>query len=132
MKKFAEFMNEGYSHDSAGLSSTHVPHDINDPEVKARINAILGHCAVSEFLNPSAAIGIINSKLGQLGISLDSDAPEISEGGNYTIGMKRYGDQFGKTVDTPHDEFDTKTETVTLSLKVEKLATGSFKVYGSI
>jgi len=125
-------MNEGYSHDSAGLSSTHVPHDINDPEVKARINAILGHCAVSEFLNPSAAIGIINSKLGQLGIALDSDAPEISEGGNYTIGMKRYGDQFGKTVDTPHDEFDTKTETVTLTLKVEKLATGSFKVYGSI
>ena len=132
MKKFAEFMNEGYSHDSAGLSSTHVPHDINDPEVKARINAILGHCAVSEFLNPSAAVGIINSKLGQLGIALDSDAPEISEGGNYTIGMKRYGDQFGKTVDTPHDEFDTKTETVTLTLKVEKLATGSFKVYGSI
>ena len=132
MKKFAEFMNEGYSHDSAGLSSTHVPHDINDPEVKARINAILGHCAVSEFLNPSAAIGIINSKLGQRGISLDSDAPEISGGGNYASGMKRYGDQFGKTVDTPHDEFDTKTETVTLSLKVEKLATGSFKVYGSI
>ena len=132
MKKFAEFINEGTSHDSAGLSSTHVPHDINDPEVKARINAILGHCAVSEFLNPSAAIGIINSKLGQLGIALDSDAPEISEGGNYTISMKRYGDQFGKTVDTPHDEFDTKTETVTLTLKVEKLATGSYRVYGSI
>ncbi len=46
--------------------------------------------------------------------------------------MKRYGDQFGKTVDTPHDEFDNKTETVTFTLRVEKLATGSFKVYGSI
>ena len=88
MKKFAEFMNEGYSHDSAGLSSNHVPHDINDPEVKSRINAILGHCAVSEFLNPSAAVGQINAKLGQLGIALDGDAPKISEGGEYTIGIK--------------------------------------------
>ena len=132
MKRFAELINEGHAHDSAGLSSNHVPHDINDPEVKARINAILGHCAVSEFLNPNAAIGQIDSKLGQLGIALDGEAPEITETGEYTIGMKRYGDQFGKTVDTPHDEFDNKTETVTLTLRVEKLATGSFKVYGSI
>ena len=46
--------------------------------------------------------------------------------------MKRYGDQFGKSVDTPHDEFDEKTEVVQLKLKVEKLESGSFKVYGSI
>ena len=131
MKRFAEFINEGHSTQVGGLESQHVPHDINDAEVKTRINAILGHTAVSEYLNPSAAVGQIDAKLGQLGLSLD-EHPEITETGDYQVTMKRYGDQFGKSVDTPHDEFDEKTEVVTLNLKVEKLESGSFKVYGSI
>lgn len=131
MKRFAEFINEGHSTQVGGLESQHVPHDINDAEVKSRINAILGHTAVSEYLNPSAAVGQIDAKLGQLGLALD-EHPEITETGEYQVNMKRYGDQFGKSVDTPHDEFDEKTEMVTLNLKVEKLESGSFKVYGSI
>ena len=131
MKRFAEFINEGHSTQVGCLESQHVPHDINDAEVKTRINAILGHTAVSEYLNPSAAIGQIDAKLGQLGLALETH-PEITETGEYEVSMKRYGDQFGKSVDTPHDEFDEKTEVVQLKLKVEKLESGSFKVYGSI
>ena len=132
MKKFAEFVAESHSHSQVGgLESQKVPHDIKDSEVVARINAILGHTAVSEYLNPSAAIGQIDAKLGQLGLALETH-PEITETGEYEVSMKRYGDQFGKSVDTPHDEFDEKTEVVTLNLRVEKLETGSFKVYGSI
>ena len=131
MKRFAEFIAEGHSTQVGGLESQKVPHDINDPEVKSRINAILGHTAVSEYLNPSAAVGQIDAKLGQLGLSLD-EHPEITETGEYQVNMKRYGEQFGKSVDTPHDEFDEKTEMVTLNPKVEKLESGSFKVYGSI
>ena len=132
MKKFAEFIAESHSHTQVGgLESQHVPHDIKDPEVIARINAILGHTAVSEYMNPSAAIGQIDSKLGQLGLALET-YPEITETGEYEVSMKRYGDQFGKSVDTPHDEFDETTEVVQLKLKVEKLESGSFKVYGSI
>jgi hypothetical protein len=132
MKKFAEFIAESHSHTQVGgLESQHVPHDIKDPEVVARINAILGHTAVSEYMNPSAAIGQIDSKLGQLGLALET-YPEITETGEYEVSMKRYGDQFGKSVDTPHDEFDETTEVVQLKLKVEKLESGSFKVYGSI
>ena len=82
-------------------------------------------------MNPSAAVGQIDAKLGQLGLALETH-PEITETGDYEVSMKRYGDQFGKTVDTPHDEFDEKVEVVQLRLKVEKLETGSFKVYGSI
>ena len=132
MKKFAEFIAESHSHTQVGgLESQHVPHDIKDPEVVARINAILGHTAVSEYMNPSAAIGQIDSKLGQLGLALET-YPEITETGEYEVSMKRYGDQFGKSVDSPHDEFDETTEVVQLKLKVEKLESGSFKVYGSI
>ena len=131
MKRFAEFIAETHHPQVGGLESQKVPHDIKDPEVKSRINAILGHTAVSEYLNPSAAVGQIDAKLGQLGLSLD-EHPEITETGEYQVNMKRYGEQFGKSVDTPHDEFDEKTEMVTLNLKVEKLESGSFKVYGSI
>ena len=131
MKRFAEFIAETHHPQVGGLESQKVPHDIKDPEVVARINAILGHTAVSEYLNPSAAIGQIDSKLGQLGLALET-YPEITETGEYEVSMKRYGDQFGKSVDTPHDEFDEKVEVVQLKLKVEKLESGSFKVYGSI
>ncbi len=132
MKRFAEFITETHSNPQVGgLESQQVPYDIQDPEVKSRINAILGHTAVSEYLNPSAAVGQIDAKLGQLGLALETH-PEINEAGEYEVSMKRYGDQFGKTVDTPHDEFDEKVEVVQLKLKVEKLDTGSFKVYGSI
>ena len=131
MKRFAEFIAETHHPQVGGLESQKVPHDIKDPEVVARINAILGHTAVSEYMNPSAAIGQIDSKLGQLGLALET-YPEITETGEYEVSMKRYGDQFGKSVDTPHDEFDEKVEVVQLKLKVEKLESGSFKVYGSI
>ena len=102
MKRFAEFIAETHHPQVGGLESQKVPHDIKDPEVVARINAILGHTAVSEYLNPSAAIGQIDSKLGQLGLALETH-PEITETGEYEVSMKRYGDQFGKSVDTPHD-----------------------------
>ena len=65
MKSFLEYINEDHSIDGfqgAGLSSTHIPYDIEDAEVKARVNAILGHVAVSEFLNPHAAIAQMESK----------------------------------------------------------------------
>ena len=131
MKNFKEFINEEIA--TAGLSSTNVPHDINDADVKSRINAILGHCAVSEFMSPSAALKQIEAKLNQLGIAKDGQQDiDMTESGTYSVSFKRYGDIFGKKVDTPHGEFDEETRPVLLNLRVEKLETGSFKVYGSL
>ena len=131
MKNFKEFINEEIA--TAGLSSTNVPHDINDADVKSRINAILGHCAVSEFMTPSAALNQIEAKLNQLGIAKDGQQDiDMTESGTYSVSFKRYGDIFGKKVDTPHGEFDEETRPVLLNLRVEKLESGSFKVYGSL
>ena len=72
MKNFKEFVTELYRPSTffgSGLSSEKVPHDITDEDVKMRINAILGHTAVSEFLNPKAAVGQVESKLAQVGIN---------------------------------------------------------------
>ena len=61
---------------------------------------------------------------------MDEDV-DFTESGNHSVSYKRM-DAFGKSVDTPFDEFETNAEGYTLSLKVEKLDTGSFKVYGSL
>ena len=54
MKSFKEYIQEenmvGFQ--GAGLSSSKVPYDIDDLEVKNKVNAILGHTAVSEFMGP--------------------------------------------------------------------------------
>ena len=41
-------------------------------------------------------------------------------------------ESFGKTVDTPKDEFEESSKAYTLKVRYEKLETGSFKVYGSL
>ena len=70
MKSFKDYITES----GLGLgidlrTSHHTPYDVDDSEVKNSINAILGHVAVSEFLNPNAAVAQMESKLGQLGIA---------------------------------------------------------------
>ena len=65
MKSFREYLEESQlDYGGAGLSSNKIPYDIEDPAVKNAINAVLGHTAVSEFMNPHAeSIGQIEAKL---------------------------------------------------------------------
>ena len=52
--------------------------------------------------------------------------------GEFMIEFSRYGETFGKSVDTPHDEFEKEEQVVSLKVKYEQLETGTFKVYGSL
>jgi len=135
MKTFKSFITE------SGLISEQSAYDITDSVIKSRVNAVLGHCATTEYLNPEAAFNQMEAKLLQIGLSrvvVEADAEhemesvlDFSQGGTHSIGFVR-NESFGKTVDTAFDEFDTSSESYTLSLKIEKLETGSFKVYGSL
>jgi hypothetical protein len=144
MKTFKTFLSEalGDYQSSAGLSSEKIPYDIEDADVKAKINAILGHVAVSEFLNPKAAVAQMEAKLALLGLQraeVPSDDPrnEVadileSDSGEFDLPFKLHGDIIGKSVDTPIDELDEDQKLVSLKVRFEKLDTGSFKVYGSL
>ena len=136
MKKFKEFFKENVGvFQTSGLSSEHIPHDIDDPQVVSAVNAVLGHTATSEFLNPKAAIAQMEAKLSLLGLELDHSAVEfdgLSEEGSFDIPMKRYGDIMGKSVDTPIDEIEHEERAYNLSIRFEKLDTGTYKVYGSL
>ena len=68
MKTFKEYLQETSILQGSGLEAEKVPYDIDNPDVKNKVNAILGHCAVSEFMNPHAAIAQMESKLSLLGL----------------------------------------------------------------
>jgi len=117
----------------AGLSSLHKPYDLDETEVRTRVNAILGHTASSEYMNPKAAINQMEAKLNQLGLSTEGIKDlEVNESGEVTIPFKLHGDIMGKSVDTPHDEIDHEERVYNLKVRFEQLETGSFKVYGEL
>jgi len=138
MKKFKDFLDESYM-DGAGLSSEKVPFDVDDSVVKQKVNAILGHTATVEFMNPLAALQQMESKLMQLGMTKLRSVGEMGvvqneefdDAGEMDLEFTRY-ESFGKTVDTPNDEFEESSKSYTLKVRYEKLETGSFKVYGSL
>ena len=143
MKTFLEYIKEDHSidgFDGAGLSSSHIPYDIEDPAVQAKVNAILGHTAVSEFLNPHAAIAQMESKLSLLGLHKKNSVEghgevqqeDITGSGELNLEFSWLGETIGKSVDTPIDQLDKEEKIVPLKVKYEQLETGSFKVYGSL
>lgn len=138
MKNFKTFISETHGasnyHDSAGLSSENVPHDIDNPDVRNKVNAILGHTAVSEYMNPQAAVEQMTAKLSQLGLNPVSAETELefTESGEFDLAFSRYGEIIGKTVDSEIDEIEKEEKVVSLKVKYEQLENGCFKVYGSL
>ena len=138
MKTFNQFINEGIARGStlqgSGLSSEQIPHDIDDVDVKNKVNAILGHTAVSEYLNPQAAVEQMKAKLSQLGLNPQTadEELEFSEAGEFDLNFSRYGEIIGKTGDSEIDEIEKEEKIVSLNVKYEQLPNGSYKVYGSL
>ena len=138
MKTFNQFINEGIARGStlqgSGLSSEQIPHDIDDVDVKNKVNAILGHTAVSEYLNPQAAVEQMKAKLSQLGLNPQTadEELEFSEAGEFDLNFSRYGEIIGKTGDSEIDEIEKEEKIVSLNVRYEQLHNGSYKVYGSL
>ena len=107
-------------------------YDIQNAEVLKRINAFVGSIADREYLIPENALHQLKNFLERIG--LEFEMPELPEGnGNVTVELRRYGGIFGKSVDTPHNEFENERGTdKSLSIKVEKMTNHSWKVYAEI
>ena len=138
MTTFNQFINEGIARGStlqgSGLSSEQIPHDIDDVDVKNKVNAILGHTAVSEYLNPQAAVEQMKAKLSQLGLNPQTadEELEFSEAGEFDLNFSRYGEIIGKTGNSEIDEIEKEEKVVSLNVRYEQLPNGSYKVYGSL
>jgi len=107
-------------------------YDIQNSEVLKRVNAFVGSIADREYLIPENALHQLKNFLERIG--LEFEMPELPSGnGNVTVELRRYGGIFGKSVDTPHNEFENERGTdKSLSIKVEKMTNHSWKVYAEI
>jgi hypothetical protein len=138
MKSFTQFMAEDAPGAMVGnaekVSQTggSDTYDIQNAEVLKRVNAFVGSIADREYLIPENAVKQLKGFLERIGLSFETpDLPESS--GTVTAPLKRYGGIFGKSTDTPFNEFD-REEGIdkSLSISVEALKNNSWKVYAKI
>ena len=141
MKTYKQFIAEA---GSAGLQhQTYVSvdgadtYDISDPAVLKRVNAFVGSIADREYLIPEAAIEQLRNFLMRVGVQFPK--VDLPEGGAISLPLSQWGGRFGKDLDTPYDEFvndDGITDRVpgglSLDIKTEAVANGSWKVYAKI
>ena len=144
MKKFKLYMEEGPDivepapASMVGVDTTinqqggAEPYNIQDPEILKRVNAFVGSIADREYLIPENAVRQLKDFMERIGLSFDLPE-ELPESGSVDLPMKRYGGIFGKSTDTPFNEFDSE-EGIDKSIRitVEGLRNNSWKVYAKI
>ena len=135
MKSFNQVLAEG---PHVGVSTTvnqtggSATYDIQDPSVLKRVNAFVGSIGDREYLIPENAVHQLQNFLERIGLCFEM--PTLPEGnGSVTVDLLRWGGVFGKSTDTPFDEFD-KGPGIDKSLKidVESIRNNSWKVYAKI
>ena len=110
------------------------PYDIQNNDVLKRVNAFVGSIADREYLIPENAVKQLQEFMERIGLTFDLSNPvELPESGTTRYPIKRYGGVFGKSVDTPFDEFDHEEGIdKSLNIQIEELRNNSFKVYAKI
>ena len=113
------------------------PFDVANPDVLKRVNAFVGSIADREYLIPEAAIQQLRNFMLRIGLQFPK--VDLPEGGAISLPLSQWGGRFGKDLDTPYDEFvndDGITDRVpgglSLDIKTEAVANGSWKVYAKI
>jgi len=113
------------------------PFDVANPDVLKRINTFVGSIADREYLIPEAAIQQLRNFMLRIGLQFPK--VDLPEGGAISLPLSQWGGRFGKDLDTPYDEYvndDGITDRVpgglSLDIKTEAVANGSWKVYAKI
>ena len=114
MKTFKGFMREGSGFptgpvaepsNNLGGSVEINPASLGDPAVVKRLNAVVGQIGNTEFLLPEHALNRLRGSLHKIGLTF-GDIPQMEgKSGSFDLSLSLYGGRFGKTGDTPADEF---------------------------
>ncbi len=141
MKNFNQFISEaptGLWHQTPVTHNQSDPVDIANPTVLKRVNAFVGSIADREYLIPESAIGQLRNFMMRIGLQFPN-TPLPEGAGTISYPLSQWGGRFGKDLDTPYDEFvndDGITDRVpgglSLEIKTEAVANGSWKVYAAI
>ena len=73
-----------------------------------RINAFLDAFSRKEYIDPKGALAMLRAKLNITGLDFEfNKGTSFNEEGQNVFPVTRFGGTFGKSLDTPHDEFET-------------------------
>ena len=143
MKNFNQYVTEAGTGPVGNWNQTTLtvndtdPFDLANPLVLKRINTFVGSIADREYLMPEAAIDQLRNFMMRIGVQFPK--VDLPESGSVSLPLSQWGGRFGKDLDTPHDEFvndDGITDRIpgglSLEIKTEAVANGSWKVYAKI
>ena len=81
-------------------------HRTESPAQLKRLNAFINAFTQKEFLDPRAALNMLRAKLNIAGLDFKFDMSESLEDGSTSYRLYKFGGTFGKSPDTPHNEFE--------------------------
>ena len=106
--------------------------DLSDDSVIEKLNAFVGSIGMKEYLVPEKAVDELRQKLMRIGLHFE-DVQFTGSEGEVSLPLIMNGGAFGKSVDTPIDEFDDEKESGrSINFVFEKLPSGTHKVMAQI
>ena len=107
MKIFNNYLTElvGTSHQDLALDKNTNMAVFSDPTVVRKLNAFVGTIAGSYVL-PEDAIHRMRSSLSRIGLTFDEVPVMEGDSGSFEMPLTSFGGRFGKSVNTPFDEFE--------------------------
>ena len=134
MKTFKQFVKEAPHPDYSGepMDGDMMLGDLTDDAVIERLNAYVGAIGDREYLVPEKAVNEMRQKLMRVGIHF-GDVEFTEESGEISVPLVQYGGAFGKSADTPYDEFDNEVESGrSLSFVYERTSGGTHRILAKI
>jgi len=134
MKTFKQYMKESSHPDYSGepVDGDMMLGDLTSDAVIERLNAYVGAIADREYLNPEKAVAEMRQKLMRVGIHF-GDVQFTEASGEISVPLIQYGGAFGKSADTPIDEFDDMPESGrSLNFVYERTGGGTHRILAKI
>ena len=106
--------------------------DLTSDAVIESLNAYVGAIADREYLNPEKAVSEMRQKLMRVGLHF-GDVQFTEESGEISVPLIQYGGAFGKSAETPIDEFDDEMESGrSLNFVYERTGGGTHRILAKI
>ena len=108
MRTFKNYLTEllvNTSHQDLALDKNTNMAVFSDPTVIRKLNAFVGTIAGSYVL-PEDAIHRMRNSLSKIGLTFDEVPVMEGDSGSFEMPLTSFGGRFGKSVNTPFDEFE--------------------------
>ena len=134
IKTYRQYIKEAPHPDYSGepVDGNEVMGDLSDDSVIEKLNAFIGAISEREYLVPEKALGEMRQKLMRVGLHF-GDVQFTEESGEISVPLIQYGGAFGKSAETPYDEFDDQQESGrSINFVYERTAGGTHRILAKI